>query len=208
MKLVSYVFFGGLAIIAACSADRTISGLVPADAADAAPTVSRGVTSGPGAISRSVYPFAPSSITGQPVNLSQYRGRKILIVNTASHCGFTPQYAQLEQLWQQYGNRVVVLGFPCNQFGGQEPGNDSTINAFCTQSYGVTFPMFSRINVNAPSAAPLYQFLTDRTRNGYTNERPSWNFCKYLIDENGKLIGYYPSAVAPMSPTLISAILR
>ena len=196
----------GLGLSVACSPDRSVSGLVPADAEAAAPASAR--PGAPGVNNRSVHQFAPTSIYGQPLPLSQYKGRKILIVNTASLCRFTPQYAQLEQLWQQYGSRVVVLGFPCNQFGDQEPGSDSTITSFCTNTFNITFPLFHRISVTGAAADPLYKFLANRTLNGFTNQRPTWNFSKYLVDEQGVLIGYYPPATSPMSPTIISAILR
>jgi glutathione peroxidase len=202
-------YFSLLALLilgAACAPDKSLSGLDPiAEATDNSGVASRGVRPTANA---SVYPFRPLSITGQPVSLAQYRGRKILIVNVASYCTYTPQYRELEQLWQQYHNRVVVLGFPCNQFGGQEPGNDSTINSFCTGTYNITFPLFHKIEVTGVNADPLYKFLADRRRNGVNSFAPSWNFCKYLIDERGFLIGYYPSTVSPLSPTLLDAILQ
>ena len=156
----------------------------------------------------SVYQFTPLSIQGVPTPLKQFAGRKLLIVNVASHCGYTPQYAELQQLWQQYGNRVVVLGFPCNQFGGQEPDGDSTIYQNCVNNYGVTFPMFSKIDVKGPNQTPLYQFLTDRRRNGRTNQVPSWNFAKYLVDEYGHVVRYFAPSINPMDSIVVSAILR
>ena len=155
----------------------------------------------------SVYRYTVTDITGHRVNLGAYRGKKILIVNTASQCGYTPQYTDLERLYTTYGNRVVVLGFPCNDFGGQEPGTDGQINQFCTGTYNVTFPMFSRVPVIGTAATPLYKFLGDQTRNGFTSARPDWNFCKYLIDERGHVINFYRSAVTPMSPALLADIL-
>ncbi len=192
---------------AACSADRLVPGVAGAD--EVSPTtISAGRTAPDGVNNASVYQFRPINISGQPVDLRQYRGRKILIVNTASRCAYTPQYTDLQRLHQIYGSRVVVLGFPCNQFGGQEPGADSTIVTFCTNNYGVTFPLFSRLNVRGTAADPLFAFLADRSRNGYTSQAPTWNFCKYLIDEEGYVTGYYPSTVNPMSPTIVNAVLR
>ncbi len=156
----------------------------------------------------SVYRFTLNDIYGNPVNLSRYRGKKILIVNTASYCGYTPQFTGLEALATTYSSRLVVLGFPCNDFGGQDPGTDGQINNFCTGTYGVTFPMFSRIVSIGATATPLYRFLGDRTQNGFTSDRPDWNFCKYLIDEQGHVMGFYRSAVTPTDPALIAAIVR
>ncbi len=194
-----------LLLLAGCSPDSTISGVTPVGEDNSSPTANRTTVPTPNA---SVYQFQPLSIIGQRVPLGQYRGRKLLIVNVASNCSYTPQYRELQQLWQQYHNRVVVLGFPSNQFGGQEPGNDSTINTFCTGTYNVTFPMFHKIDVTGATAHPLYKFLANRRFNGVVNNPPSWNFCKYLIDENGYVIGYYPSTVSPMSPVLLDAIMQ
>ena len=146
------------------------------------------------------------SIDGQEVDFSQYKGKKVLIVNTASECGYTPQYAQLEELHQQYGDQVVVLGFPCNDFGGQEPGSEADIAKFCTKNYGVTFQMFTKITVKGPDKPALYDWLETKDKNGWNDQIPSWNFCKYLVDEEGKLIKYWPSQVEPMSDEVIAAI--
>ena len=146
------------------------------------------------------------SIDGQEVDFSQYKGKKVLIVNTASECGYTPQYAQLEELHQQYGDQVVVLGFPCNDFCGQEPGSEADIAKFCTKNYGVTFQMFTKITVKGPDKPALYDWLETKDKNGWNDQIPSWNFCKYLVDEEGKLIKYWPSQVEPMSDEVIAAI--
>ena len=156
---------------------------------------------------RSVYRFTVTSIGGQRVSLERYRGRKILIVNTASQCGYTPQYTELQTLATQYAGRVVVLGFPSNDFGGQEPGTDGQIANFCAGTYHVTFPLFSRVSVAWATAIPLYRFLGDQARNGVLSDRPTWNFCKYLIDESGHVARYYPSAVTPLDPSLLADIL-
>lgn len=146
------------------------------------------------------------SIDGKIIDFSQYQGKKVLIVNTASECGFTPQYAQLEELHKQYGDQVEVLGFPCNDFGGQEPGSEAEIATFCTKNYGVTFQLFSKITVKGPNKPPLYEWLEAKDKNGWNDQIPSWNFCKYLIDEDGNLIKFWPSVVDPMSDEVISAI--
>ena len=156
---------------------------------------------------RSVHRFTVTDINGQRVSLERYRGRKILIVNTASQCGFTPQYTDLQTLSVRYANRVVVLGFPSNDFGGQEPGSDGQIANFCSGVYNVTFPLFHRVSVVWSTAIPLYRFLGDQNRNGVLSDRPTWNFCKYLIDESGHVVRFYPSAVTPLSPTLLADIL-
>ena len=129
-------------------------------------------------------------------------------MNTASECGYTPQYKELEALYQQHGDRVVVLGFPANNFGGQEPGTEAQIAAFCEQNYGVTFPLFSKVSVVGADAAPLYQFLADRARNGAVGEAPAWNFGKYLVDEQGHVRKFYSHKVTPLNPELLADILK
>lgn len=156
----------------------------------------------------SVYDFTVKSIDGKDVKLSQYKGKKLLIVNTASECGYTPQYKELEQLYKQYGSKVTVLGFPANNFGGQEPGTEAQIATFCEKNYGVTFPLFSTVAVKGDDAAPLYKFLADKTKNGAVAEAPNWNFCKYLVDEKGHVVAFYPSKVKPSDPELVAAITK
>ncbi|GAC1382209.1 MAG: glutathione peroxidase [Hymenobacter sp.] len=160
------------------------------------------------AATASVYDFTVKSIDGKDVKLSQYKGKKLLIVNTASECGYTPQYKQLEELYQQHRDKVTVLGFPANNFGGQEPGTEAQIATFCEKNYGVTFPLFSKVSVAGADTAPLYRFLADKTRNGAVGEAPNWNFCKYLVDENGHVVKFYPAKVTPLSPELLAAILK
>lgn len=147
---------------------------------------------------KSVHDFVMKSIEGKEVSLSTFKGKKILIVNVASRCGYTKQYKDLEALYKQFGNKLVVLGFPANNFGGQEPGTDAEIKSFCEKSFNVTFPMFSKISVKGKDCHPLFQYLTDKTRNGSVGDAPSWNFGKYLIDENGKVLKFFPSSVNPL----------
>ena len=146
----------------------------------------------------SIYDFQAQSIDGKPVPLSKYRGQPMLIVNTASACGFTPQFAGLEQLHQTYGDRgLVVLGFPCNQFGSQDPGSDSEIATFCQRNYGVSFPMMSKIEVNGAEAHPLYRWLTAEAPGLLGSKAIKWNFTKFLIGRDGRVIRRYAPQDAP-----------
>lgn len=150
----------------------------------------------------SVYEFKNiKSIDGKTINLSRYKGKKILIVNTASKCGYTPQYAELEKLAAQYKDRLVVIGFPANNFGGQEPGADLEIKEFCTKNYGVTFPLASKVSVAGDDIHPLFKYLTTADNPDFTGA-VKWNFEKFLIDENGKLIHRFRSNVKPLSEDL------
>ncbi len=148
--------------------------------------------------SESIYAFRAPLLDGRTVSLDEFRGRVLLIVNTASKCGFTPQYAGLEQLYRAGKDRgFVVLGFPCNQFGQQEPGTAGEIGAFCQQNYGVSFPVFARIDVNGPNAHPLYQFLK-REKPGLLGTRAiKWNFTKFLVDRGGRVVARYAPAKKP-----------
>lgn len=155
---------------------------------------------------KSVHDFSVKDIDGKTVNLSLYKGKKLLIVNTASECGYTPQYADLQKLADAYSGKLVVLGFPANNFGGQEPGSESEIKAFCSKNYGVTFPMFAKVDVVGKSQAPLFYFLSHKDANGAVDQAPKWNFCKYLVDENGKVLKFFPSSVKPMDAEITSMI--
>nr|WP_224744354.1 glutathione peroxidase [Pontibacter aquaedesilientis] len=153
----------------------------------------------------SFHAFKVSSLDGQEVDLSKYKGKKVLVVNTASECGYTPQYADLQKLHETHGDKVVVLGFPANNFGGQEPGSEEEIAAFCQKNYGVTFQMMEKVSVKGEDQHPLYQWLA---KNSPNNEEPAWNFSKYLIDENGKVVAFYPSKVKPMGEEILTAIQK
>jgi len=150
-----------------------------------------------------VYDFSAISVDGQEVPLAQYRGKVLVIVNTASQCGFTPQYAGLEELYRAYKDRgVVVLGFPCNQFGGQEPGTEAEIAQFCALRYGVTFPLFAKVEVNGPGAHPLFKFLKAEKGGilgGIGLDAIKWNFTKFLVDGTGRVVGRFGSGTAPAS---------
>ena len=153
---------------------------------------------------QSIHNFTVKSIDGKTLNLASFKGKKILIVNTASKCGYTPQYEALEKVYEQYKDKLVIIGFPCNQFGGQEPGSNEEIIAFCKKNYGVSFPLADKIDVKGDNMAPIYQWLTTKSKNGILDASISWNFNKFLIDENGKMIAYFPSNVKPDSETILS----
>lgn len=142
--------------------------------------------------SPSVYDFKLPSIDGKEIDFSKYKGKNLLIVNVASKCGYTPQYADLQELHEKYGNKITILGFPANNFGGQEPGTNLQIADFCQANYGVTFQMFEKISVKGGDQHPLYKFLEEKT-----GKQPSWNFCKYLVKADGT-IKFYASGVNPI----------
>ncbi len=145
-----------------------------------------------------VYTFKLKTIDGKDFSLAKYKGKKLLIVNTASKCGFTPQYAELQKLADQYKDKVVVVGFPANNFGGQEPGTNSEVKEFCQKNFGVTFPLSSKVSVKGDDIDPLFKYLTNEPNPDFTGEI-KWNFEKFLIDENGKLIHRYRSTTKPLS---------
>jgi glutathione peroxidase len=146
----------------------------------------------------SVYDFTAQTINGQPAPLSEYQGKVLLIVNTASKCGFTPQFEGLEKLWKDYSDKgLVVLGFPCNQFGSQDPGANDEIASFCQLNYGVSFPMMAKIDVNGGNAHPLYQWLVKEAPGILGTKSIKWNFTKFLIGRDGQVIGRYAPTDAP-----------
>ena len=153
--------------------------------------------------SKSIYDYNLISIDGDSISMSEYKGKKILIVNVASWWGHTPQYAGLQTLYEKYKNDLVVLGFPANNFL-QEPGKNAKIKSFCSTKYGVTFPMFEKTNVKkSDNQNPLYVWLSNKELNGWNDKSPSWNFCKYLIDEDGKLIEMFSSKVKPLDDLIL-----
>jgi glutathione peroxidase len=144
-----------------------------------------------------IYDFKAISIDGQEVSLKDYEGKVLLIVNTASKCGFTPQYKELESLYQKLGNdNFEILGFPCNQFGNQEPGTGSEIKNFCEINYGVTFPLFEKVDVNGPDAHPLFKYLCEEKK-GILGSAIKWNFTKFLIDSKGNVVNRFAPTVSP-----------
>jgi glutathione peroxidase len=148
----------------------------------------------------SIYDFKVAGLDGKEIDFSKFKGRKVLVVNTASECGYTPQYADLQKLQDKYKGKLVIVGFPANNFGGQEPGSNEEIGAFCKKNYGVTFPMAAKVSVTGDDAAPLFKYLTAEAKKlGTPDPVVKWNFTKFLIDENGKLVKVFPSKVNPMS---------
>ncbi len=155
----------------------------------------------------SFHDLSAKDISGKEYKMSQLKGKKVMVVNVASHCGYTPQYAQLQELYDKYKDKnFVILGFPCNQFMGQEPGNNTEILEFCQKNYGVNFPLFEKVDVKGPDISTVYQFLTQKSLNGVEDSEVSWNFNKYLIDENGKYIKHYKSGIEPNDQQIIDWI--
>ena len=153
-----------------------------------------------------VYNFTLSSIDGNPTPLSTYKGKVILLVNVASRCGYTPQYSALESLYEKYKDQgLVILGFPANNFGAQEPGTNAEIKNFCSTKYNVSFPMFSKVSVKGADTTPLYQFLTQKANPAVAGEI-KWNFTKFLVDRNGHVVARFEPAVTPDSPEVIAAV--
>ena len=142
--------------------------------------------------------FSATTLSGAPQTLDEYAGKVVLVVNTASQCGYTPQYDGLEQLWQDHRDEgLVVLGFPCNQFGGQEPGDAEDIGEFCRVNHGVTFPLFDKVEVNGPDAHPVFRWLSDEARGALGSRKIKWNFTKFLVGRNGRVIARFGSSTAP-----------
>ena len=148
----------------------------------------------------SIYDFKMNSLDGQEIDFKKYKGKTLLLVNVASKCGYTPQYGDLEKLHEQFGDKVVVLGFPANNFGSQEPGTNTEIAEFCQKNYGVKFQMFEKISVKGPDQHPLYQYLKEKT-----GEEPSWNFCKYLVKPDGT-VKFFNSKVKPLDSQIVDAL--
>lgn len=148
----------------------------------------------------SIYDFKIAGLDGKEIDFSNYKGKKILVVNTASECGYTPQYADLEKLYEKYKDKLVIIGFPANNFGGQEPGTNTEIASFCKKNYGVTFPMAQKVSVKGDDIHPIFKYLYEEAKKiGAQDPVIKWNFTKFLIDENGKLVKVFPSKVNPMS---------
>ncbi len=154
----------------------------------------------------SFYQLSFVSLDGKNVDFSTFKGKKVLIVNTASKCGFTPQYADLQTLYERYQGKLIVIGFPSNDFGQQEPGSNEEIASFCQKNYGVSFLIMDKSSVKGEQKNTVYQWLTDKNKNGWNIEEPSWNFCKYLVDENGNLQKFYTSRVTPLSQDIVQEI--
>lgn len=156
--------------------------------------------------SESIYAIKINSLEGKPIDLSTFKGKHILFVNTASKCGFTKQYEDLQNLYDTHKDKLMVIGLPCNQFGGQEPGTVKEIQTFCQQNYGVTFLMTEKIDVKGNNQHPLYQWLTQKEKNGSSSSTVKWNFQKYLVDGQGHLVDYYYSITNPLSDKITNHI--
>jgi glutathione peroxidase len=146
------------------------------------------------------------TLSGETITLSKFKGKKILIVNTASKCGYTRQYADLQKLYETYKDNLEIVGMPCNQFMMQEPGSNDKIAEFCKKNYGVTFTMLEKADVKGDSIHPLYKWLSSKSNNGVLDAKVSWNFNKFLLDENGKMIAHFESGVKPLSDEIVSKI--
>jgi glutathione peroxidase len=158
-------------------------------------------------VKTSIHQFSAKTIDGETLNFNLLKGKKLLIVNTASKCGFTPQYKDLESVYEKYKDKnFVIIGFPCNQFGNQEPGNSSDIKSFCTRNYGVTFQMMEKVDVKGDSISDIYKWLTSKTENGVASSSVKWNFQKYMIDENGFLVDHVGSIKSPNCSKIVKWI--
>lgn len=155
----------------------------------------------------SVYDFKLKALMGkQEISLSQYKGKKIVLLNVASACGYTPQYADWQKFHKEYGDKIVVLGFPANNFGAQESGSNEEIATFCQKNYGVDFQMFAKIDVVGDNQHPLFRWLSTPSLNGWNDKAPTWNFCKYVVDENGKLTHFFASKIKPTDAEFKKAV--
>lgn len=154
-------------------------------------------------VSGSLFDFKIKSLDGNLVDFEAFRGKNIMIVNTASKCGYTPQYETLQKLHETHGDQVVILGFPANNFLWQEPGSNAEIASFCQKNYGVTFPMFEKISVKGRDQHPLYRWLTAKS-----GKKPSWNFCKYLVNKEGEVVGFFGPKVSPLDELILKQIAR
>ncbi|WP_197492204.1 glutathione peroxidase [Arachidicoccus ginsenosidimutans] len=152
---------------------------------------------------KSIYDFKIESLDGGKIDFSKFKGKYILVVNTASHCGFTPQYKGLEQLYKDYGNKLVIVGFPSADFADQEFHDNDSISAFCQKNYGVTFPLTTRVDVKGKNITPVFAYLTQKSENGVLDATISWNFNKFLIDPKGNLLQHFDSKVTPESDEIV-----
>lgn len=148
------------------------------------------------------YSLKATAINGKEIDFLDLQGKKVLLVNTASDCGYTHQYEDLEKLHERYGDKLAVIGFPANDFKEQEKGSDEDIAQFCQLNYGVTFPLAKKASVVRPEQQPVFRWLSDKEQNGWNSKQPQWNFCKYLVDEKGMLLGYFGPAVSPLDKAI------
>ncbi len=155
---------------------------------------------------KNIYQFKVDGLAGKPIAFEDYKGKYILIVNTASQCGYTPQYEGLEALYKAHSDKLVIVGFPANNFGGQEPGSNEEIQTFCKKNYGVTFPMANKVSVKGNDQHPIYKWLCNKSENGVSDNEVKWNFSKFLIDKEGNLVKMFPSSVKPNDEAIIGLL--
>lgn len=156
----------------------------------------------------SIHKFKVEGISGEEIDFALFKGKRVLIVNVASECGFTPQYKQLQELYTEFRDDLVIIGFPSNDFGGQEPGTDAEIQTFCSTTYQVTFPLARKIKIKGPLAHPIYQWLTHKRLNGVLDTEVRWNFHKFLLNESGHLVNTFPSAVSPFDDEIMNWVAQ
>lgn len=151
-----------------------------------------------------IHAFKVEGIAGGTLDFSAFAGKKILVVNVASECGYTPQYQQLQELYEEFEDKLTIVGFPANNFGGQEPGTNNEIQTFCTRNYGVTFPLAAKVDV---ATHPIYRWLTQKSQNGVLNSEVTWNFQKYALDEQGHLVHCFPPAISPLDEKVLNWVI-
>lgn len=156
----------------------------------------------------SIHQFCVEGLGGETIDFAAFAGKKILVVNVASECGYTPQYQQLQELFEHFSHTLVIVGFPCDDFGGQEPGTAAEIQRFCTRQYGVTFPLAAKVQIRGAQPHSVYRWLMSKAENGQMDSAVSWNFQKYLLDENGRLLAVFPPACDPFSDEILSHFTR
>lgn len=158
---------------------------------------------------KTLYDFSAKTIDGNTFDFSTLKGKKVLIVNTATECALSPQLKKLQEIYEEYGgDDFEIIGFPCNDFGGQEPGNDSIINAFCTIKYGITFPIMSKISIKGEDAHPVYKWLTSSEENGVLDAKVTWNFQKFMIDKNGEIVDFVPPIASPKNKRIMEWLME
>ncbi len=193
MQFKKSIAFAAFLALTACTTNRSAS--VPAEKPS-------GKTA-----TASFYDFKLKTLAGdETIDFNRFRGKKVVILNTASECGYTPQYADWQAFYEKNLEKVIVIGIPSNQFGGQEPGSNAEIKTFCQKNYGVTFPMFEKTEVKGEGKSPLYRWLTDKSLNGWNEQEPTWNFCKYVVGEDGELLRFFNSKVKPTDEAFLAAV--
>jgi glutathione peroxidase len=154
-----------------------------------------------------IHQFKVEGIDGNEIDFAAFKGKKIMVVNVASECGYTPQYQQLQEIFEEFADKLIIVGFPSNDFGNQEPGTNAEIKTFCSLKYGVTFPIAAKISIKGNNSHPIYKWLTTKEANKKIDSEVAWNFNKYLLDKNGQLVDFYPSAVDPFDERILNWIM-